>query len=167
MPGTATDPGRGVFALRPLGVGEVLDAAVSTIRAYPRVTLAPSAVMYGSLLAAMLGFAGIVAALLYGSDDPALQTVATALGALGVVGAEALGGLLQLGAVAAFSTVMAGVVARAALGRPAPLRAVWRDTSRSLGWLVLYAVMLNAAVLAPLLLLIPLAFVITVPVVGP
>lgn len=159
--------GPSVFPLRPLGVGEVLDAAVTTMRAYPRVTLGPSALMYASTLVVSLLFAGLFAALVFNSDDPMMQMLAAGLGTLGFVGAQSLGSLVQLAAVAAFSTLMSGTVARAMLGRPAPLRAVWNDTKRSFGWLVLYALILSTASIAPFLVLGAAAFVATTPDVGP
>lgn len=159
--------GRSVFPLRPLGVGEVLDAAVTTIRAYPKTTLGPSAVLYGSMLALVLVFGGLTAAFIYGSDSQLARALAAITAVLGIFGAEAIGGLLQLAVVAGFSTLMAGVVARAALGRPAPFRAVWRDTRRSFGWLLLYALMLNFALAVPLVLLVPISFVVGVGDAGP
>ncbi|MQA77085.1 MAG: hypothetical protein GEV10_01150 [Streptosporangiales bacterium] len=159
--------GRSVFPLRPLGVGEVLDAAVTTMRAYPRVTLGPSALMYASALVVSLALAGVLAALIFSNDDPVAQMLAASLATLGFIGAQSVGSLLQLAAVAAFSTLMSGTVARAMLGRPAPLRAVWHDTKRSFGWLVLYALMLSAASVVPFLLLGVAAFAGAIPAVGP
>lgn len=167
MPSTGPYEGRSVFPLRPLGVGEVLDAAVGTIRAYPKATLGPSAVLYGGMLALVLLFSGVIAGLLYGSDSELAQGLAAITAVLGVFGAEAAGGLLQLAVIAAFSTLMAGVVARAALGRPAPLGAVWRDTKKSFGWLLLYALLLNFALVVPMLLLLPVSLVAGLDVVGP
>lgn len=159
--------GRSVFPLRPLGVGEVLDAAVTTMRTYPRVTLGPSALMYAAALVVSLAVAGVFTALVVNNDDPVAQMIAAGLATLGVIGAQSVGSLLQLAAVAAFSTLMAGTVARAMLGRPAPLVAVWHDTKRSFGWLVLYGLMLGAASVVPFVVLGLAAFVATTPDVGP
>ncbi|MQA03695.1 MAG: hypothetical protein GEV07_13555 [Streptosporangiales bacterium] len=160
--------GRSVFPLRPLGAGEVLDAAVTTMRTYARVTLGPSAIVLGgsALLVGLLGtfvFTG-----LFLSGNSVLQVIAGVVGAVGLLAGQLFGWVVDLFAMAALSSVFLGVVSRAVLGRPAPLRTVWRDTKGSVGWLVLFALMQAAAITGLyFVVILPALFIGDLPDVGP
>ncbi len=115
-------PPSGVIPLRPLALGEILDAAFSLVRRHARVTLAWSAVILviGQLLTVGVG-------LLDGSLSSALN--ATGTGTL--LGTGQLGGrLVSLAVSAATGGVLTGVlaviVADAVLGSRPSFSTVWQ-----------------------------------------
>ncbi|MBO0829775.1 MAG: hypothetical protein J2P24_18550 [Streptosporangiales bacterium] len=170
MPGQTGDAGTGVgrslVPLRPLGLAEVLDAAVTVTRAYPKATLGPSLVVYGGTFALLLGLASLVTAIAYASDSSLVQALEIGAGAAGLTVSSLLGDAGQVAVTALFCTLAAGVVMRALLGRPAGFRDVWRDTRRSFGWACLYALMLMFAGIVPLAGLLLSALLVAVAAVG-
>ncbi|HEX6446537.1 MAG TPA: hypothetical protein VF053_15685 [Streptosporangiales bacterium] len=170
MPGHAGDAdagvGRSVFPLRPLGLTEVLDAAVTVTRAYPSVTLGPSVLVYGGAFALLLGLASIVTTIAYSVDNSLVQALAIGAGTAGFTASSLVGDAFQIAVTALFCTLASGVVMRALLGRPARFRDVWRDTKRSFGWACLYALILTFAGVVPLVGLVLSALVVSIPVVG-
>ncbi|GAB7108807.1 hypothetical protein JCM4814A_71210 [Streptomyces phaeofaciens JCM 4814] len=144
----------GVIPLRPLGVGEMLDGAVSTMRTYWRTAL-------GISLTVSIVFE-IAAVLLQGLVlDDALDT--SALGdtsssleeqtrAMGdVMRSSGLLLLISMLAVLTATALLAPVVSRAVLGKPVTLKEAWRDARpqipRMLG-LTLVLLLITAGVAA-------------------
>lgn len=158
--------GRSVFPSRPLGLAEVLDAAVTVTRAYPKVTLGPSLIVYGGASALLLGLVSLVTAVAYASDNSFLQALAIGVGTAGFTASSLFGSAFQVVVTALFCSLAAGVVMRALLGRPAGLRDVWRDTRRSFGWVCLYALMLIVAGFVPLVGLLLATLLVDVTAVG-
>lgn len=158
--------GHSVFPLRPLGLTEVLDAAVTVTRAYPKVTLGPALVVYGGAFVLLLGLASLVTAIAYASDNSFVQALAIGAGTAGFTASSLVGNAFEIAVTALFCTLASGVVMRALLGRPGGIKEVWRDTRRSFGWACLYALMLTFAGLVPLAGFLLAAFLVTVPVVG-
>ncbi|MGH3097857.1 MAG: hypothetical protein ACRDMV_17890 [Streptosporangiales bacterium] len=167
---SGTPPARAsLFPLRPLGIGEVLDAAVTVMRAYPKISIGVSALMYGCVTALVAAAAGTVVVGAFVSDSALVQTVALTLGGIGITAASLLRNAVQMLGAAVLSSFMAGIVGRAALGRPATVRTEWRETKRSLGWLVLFWVIVSFAVLPPAILVLVLgaATLDALPTAGP
>ncbi|WP_173870401.1 hypothetical protein SALCHL_002569 [Streptomyces albus subsp. chlorinus] len=147
-------PKPGVVPLRPLGVGEILDGSVSTIRAHWRTVLGISlavAVITELVSALVTGFwLGDTNELdaLAKKDNPGLGELKNAL-------TDALSSLTVIGIVGMLGSVIATgmltvVVSRAVLGRHVTLGDAWRDSRpqlpRLLGLLVLIPLLVSAAV---------------------
>ncbi|PNV34296.1 hypothetical protein C1708_19815 [Streptomyces sp. DH-12] len=119
----------GVIPLRPLGVGELLDGAVSTMRTYWRTVLGIS------LTLAVL--TEIVAVLLQGfvlddADTEVLDDPSATFGELTdvmgdlLLSSAVLYGITLIGTVAA-TALLTTVTSRAVLGRPVTTAEAWRD----------------------------------------
>ena len=111
--------------LRPLGLGEILDGALSYIRAHPRVVLGASAVVavISQIVQVVLQLVlTSSAAGLGGSPDLAQITgLAAGAGVTGLVGA-----LITLVATAVLTGVLMVVISRSVLGAPVDPGEVWR-----------------------------------------
>lgn len=170
MPGqtgdTDTGAGRSVFPLRPLGVAEVLDAAVTVTRTYPKVTLGPSLIVYGGAFALLLGLASLVTTVVYASDNSLVRALAIGAATAGFTASSLVGGAFQVAVAALFCTLASGAVMRALLGRRAGLKDIWRDTRRSMGWVLLYVLMLTFASIVPAVGWLLSLFLVDVQVVG-
>jgi hypothetical protein len=151
QPPQAAKPG--VIPLRPLGVGEILDGAVSTARAHWRTVLGltlgiavlmtvVSTLVTGLLLGDNSGLDALQSEQTPSVDD-ALAALTAALSALGVTGIVTL-----VGTVVA-TAMLTIVVSHAVLGRPVTLGASWRDAAphvpRMLGLTVLVALIVVGA----------------------
>lgn len=131
LPSTADVPppagaGRGVVPLRPLQAGEILDGAVTTMRAHPGVMLGLSAVVVaaGQAVAIPLDFvylrflAGLV-------DDDTTLDRGTGINDLALLRPSVLLNALIVSLLVGLLTT---AVSRAVLGRPVTLGEVWRLT---------------------------------------
>ncbi|WP_338104134.1 DUF7544 domain-containing protein [Streptomyces barkulensis] len=144
----------GVIPLRPLGVGEILDGAVSTARAHWRTVLAISLAV-----AIMIQLASTVATGVWMRDNSGLQALETKAeptrdelldafsGTFSTLGVELLASLIGTVIATAMLTV---VVSRAVLGRPVSIGEAWRDSrpqlARLLGLTLLVGLIVTAAV---------------------
>ncbi|MEU6813001.1 glycerophosphoryl diester phosphodiesterase membrane domain-containing protein [Streptomyces sp. NPDC046831] len=119
----------GVIPLRPLGLGEILDGAVSTMRTYWRTVLGISLVVAVVTEIAVILVQGLALDNLRTQDlgDPNAtpgevgRAMAESLAGSGVVSLISL-----IGAVAA-TALLTTVTSRAVLGRPVTLGEAWRD----------------------------------------
>lgn len=144
----------GVIPLRPLGLGEILDGAVATMRTHWRtilpVTLVVATVVQVlSLLTQKFAMADLaVSAEPGGNLDEAVNDVVAALGALVAVGfLAALGGIVA-------TAMLTMIYSRAVLGTTSTISAAWREARPQLlrlfgltflmgiGAIVLFAVLL-------------------------
>lgn len=164
VPGPAS-----LFPLRPLGISEVLDAAVTVMRAYPKISIGVSALMYGCVTAIVAAATGAFVLGAFVSDSGLVQTIALTLGSIGITAASLLRNAAQVIGAALLSAFMVGIVARAALGRRATVRTEWQETKRSLGWLILLGLMLSLGVLPPSILVLVLGSIAlgSLPTAGP
>ena len=148
-------PKPGVIPLRPLGLGEILDGAISTMRAYPRVILGVSAIVV-TVSQLLTTFA--TAPLLDDANRAAkLGRAATNEDALHSLGANAeiLGIILLIALpvrvfLAGFLTIAVG---KAVLGQPVTFAEIWTRVRPRLGallglTLVIPAIAAAAAVVA-------------------
>ncbi|MFJ8544588.1 glycerophosphoryl diester phosphodiesterase membrane domain-containing protein [Streptomyces sp. NPDC093586] len=147
----------GVIPLRPLGVGEILDGAVSTMRTYWRTVLGVS------LTVAI--FTEVIVVLLQGlvldntdSDvlndpDATLSELADALTATTINSGVIL--LLSLIGTVVATALLTTVTSRAVLGRPVTTREAWRDARpqviRLFGLIVLLLLMVAGLLLTGML----------------
>ncbi|WP_410538344.1 hypothetical protein [Streptomyces sp. KL2] len=149
----------GVIPLRPLGVGEILDGAVSTARAHWRTVLGISLAV-----AIMIQLASTVATGVWMRDNSGLQALETKAepttdevldalsGTFSALGVELLASLVGTVIATAMLTV---VVSRAVLGRPVSTGEAWRDSrpqlARLLGLTLLVGLIVVGAVTLGLL----------------
>lgn len=145
----------GVIPLRPLGVGEILDGAITTIRRYPRATL--------GMAAAVVTISQVIQfALVRYLSDPVGSVSDTGGDSIGAAGAAAIVLALMIGFLA--NVVLTGaltvVIGQAVLGRPIDLSAAWKGVRERFWPLIataLLVLLLNAISL--LLVVIPFFFV--------
>ncbi|WP_103503472.1 MULTISPECIES: hypothetical protein [Streptomyces] len=177
QPPQAAKPG--VIPLRPLGVGEILDGAVSTARAHWRPVLAIAlGIAVISELISMLAIrtwfsdtSGFAA--LENNPDPTTAELQDALADL--FSFSAVVGIVQLLGSVLATAMLTIVVSRAVLGRGVSVAEAWEDSRgrilRLLGLVLMVTVAAVAALLAPILLtvatgmdlLILLGFLIGIP----
>ena len=159
-------PRPGIVPLRPLGVGELLDGGLQTMRRHPRL---------------VLGTAALVAVISEALQLPVRYLFTSSLAALGASGgvrpdqlgevlSRTLGGLSVLAVVgyvvgllgnAVLSGLLTVVVGRAVLGEPVTARDCWRAARRRVLGLIglgLLTLLLELLVLA--LTLVPLGLVL-------
>lgn len=146
-------PQPGVVPLRPLGVGEILDGAVSTTRLYWRTVLGVSAAVALGTQAAGTTVTGLWFRDVAGLNklaDPSTADLHEVLDAVG----KSLGSLTVASLVGLVGTIIASamltvVVSRAVLGRPASIGDAWRDARPRLlaltGLFLLVPVLMAAA----------------------
>jgi len=149
----------GVIPLRPLGVGEILDGAVSTARAHWRTALGISLAV-----AVMIQLASTIATGVWLRDNSGFQALQTEAeptaedlrdalnGTLNTLSVEVLAALVGTVIATAMLTV---VVSRAVLGRPVSIGEAWRESRpqllRLLGLTLLVLLLVIGAILLGLL----------------
>ncbi len=145
----------GVIPLRPLGLGELLDGAVSLVRRYPRPALGFSAGVAVVATALNLGLTLTALRPLLTLDTTTLE--AGDLSQLeGAVGGAAVGGF-GAAAISALATlvltgVMTAIAGRAVLGQPMTVADAWGEVRPALGRLIGIAVLTAVLVYGTLVL---------------
>ena len=142
-------PKPGIVPLRPLGLGEVLDGAVSVVRRYPLATLGLSAAVAAVQTVATTAFTlalpdGLTSGSAAAEELEADEVAGVLVGALGT-------GLVGLVSGIVLAGVITTVLGKAVLGRPASLGEAWRDTRPHLWRLI------GVSLLVPLLAVLALA----------
>ncbi len=133
-------PKPGVIPLRPLSLGEILDGAVSYIRANPAATLGLAAVVITLTQLIQLPAQYFLAADIAGLDTgaaaapPSAQDVAGALA--GSAPTTVISGLLGFVAITVLNGLLIVVLSRAVLGQHVGLGDAWRAGGRRLPGLV-------------------------------
>jgi hypothetical protein len=164
----------GVIPLRPLTVGEVLDGAVSAIRAHPKVMLGLSAVV--AAIAQLLQLALTASSLRDISTSGLLEPGAT--GSLepggqaqlrdalsGALGGLTVSGLVTGLAVLVLTGILTVVVAEAVLGRSVDAGTAWSRVRPVLGRLIGMTLLVGVGIAAPVALVALLAAVTGSPAV--
>lgn len=148
----------GVIPLRPLGLGEILDGAISTMRKYPLVVLGAAAVVVTviqlanlPLVVAMTDDLGRLS-----TADSATMTPDELLDALGTtLGLTVVALLFTLLGTFFLAGLLTAVVGKAVIGRLAGFKDVWQDVKprllRLLGLTMIYPIAF-AVLLAPVML---------------
>ncbi|MGK5628589.1 hypothetical protein [Streptomyces sp. URMC 123] len=157
QPPAAAKPG--VIPLRPLGIGEILDGAVATMRAHWRTVLGISlavAIVAQTLATVVTGLWLDNATLesLGDDSDPTFDEVMNALG--GSLAGSAVNWLIVMLGTLVATAMLTVVVSRAVLGRPVSATDAWRNSRpqllRLLGLLTLLPLLLavvTAVAVAP------------------
>ncbi|MEU3553925.1 glycerophosphoryl diester phosphodiesterase membrane domain-containing protein [Streptomyces fragilis] len=150
-------PKPGVVPLRPLGLGEILDGAVATMRTYWRPVLGISFVV--ALITqglSLLSTLSVLDELNTFSSDPTSVDSSDFAGLMAATGAVYLVAMvvMLLGTTAA-AALLTPVISQAVLGRPATVGQAWRTSKpqffRLVGLTLLIPVILIAVVLGCLL----------------
>lgn len=153
-PAAATKPG--VIALRPLGIGEILDGSISTLRAYPRPMIGLSA-----LVAVVTELVTLVLMWMFLRNltvsDARPETADAVFNLFGpVFAAAAVAGLLAAIAVLFLIGILTVVVSRAVLGQPVSIESAWRQARPRLpavlGVTLLIMLIAMGIILVPVLL---------------
>lgn len=150
-----TAPKPGVIPLRPLGIPELLDGAITAIRRYPRTILVPSFV-----IALALGLLGFVTALLtigiydgLADLDPETASASDVVGLFGpTVVLSLLSALFEVTATVLLTGIITVVMGEAVLGRDITLDEAWRRV-RPQAWRLLGLALLTTLIVGPLFLL--------------
>lgn len=175
--GSGSAPKPGVVPLRPLGVGEVLDGAVSYIRAHPKVVLGASAVV---AVISQLVQVPLVYGLTSGTRSsfapgrpPTLDQMTTVFA--GTAAGGGAGGLINVVATTILTGLLMVVISRSVLGAPVDAGECWRAARpRVLGLLgvvllsglIAFAIVVVAVIPGALLLLVSRGVGIAVMVLG-
>ncbi|MGG7573481.1 hypothetical protein [Streptomyces sirii] len=142
----------GVIPLRPLGIGEILDGAVSTMRAHWRTVLGISLVVAVVAQTAVTIVTGVWfqdggrATTLSNDNVPPLRDTMRQLG--DTLAGSAITSVIGLLATIIATGLLTMVVSRAVLGRPVTAGEAWRDARAQLPRLLGLLVLLPAIVTA-------------------
>jgi hypothetical protein len=138
----------GIIPLRPLGLGEILDGAFTTMRRYPKATLGLSAAV-AAITAAVdftlqLATRDVVSTSFNdGSADFEFSGVALAVGLLSF--------LLSVLAGLVLSGMLIVVIGEAVLGKPVDIGAVWNRVRPRIGALIGVSILVMLAIVAVIL----------------
>lgn len=138
-------PKPGVIPLRPLGVGEILDAAVTTLRRYWRTVLAvtvPVAVVTQVALVFVQRYLSAEVPALHADATPTEQLEAASEYLRASFTELAPTMLVSVAASVFTSALLTIVVSRAVLGRPVTVSEAWREASPRLPQLLLLSLAL-------------------------
>ncbi len=121
-------PKPGVIPLRPLGIPELLDGAITAIRRYPKATIVPSFVVALGL-GALDYLTALVSITMYRGVNDLDPTTASGSDIVGIVGptlfVALVGGVVQLVATVLLTGVITAVMGQAVLGRDVTLADAW------------------------------------------
>ncbi|HTW18911.1 MAG TPA: hypothetical protein VME70_01720 [Mycobacteriales bacterium] len=155
--GAPQAPRPGIIALRPLGVGEILDGAFTTIRRYPGATIGLATpvlfVVEALQLLTSYSFLNGINSGVTTSNDVNVTNITNAIGQ--VLTVDSIVAVVTLIATALLSGIVATVVGQGALGRPmsagqawhSSVPAIWRLLGASLAVLFIPALIAAASVL--------------------
>ncbi len=158
MLGAAHKPG--AMPLRPLGLGDVYDAAFRIIRFNPKATVGSAVLVAAVAMAIPLVVTGALTwAVDLSLDDSGGMTQTDAVGVLSALGSLGLGAVLQQVGLILVTGMIAHVVAAAAIGRRLSLGEAWGATRgkrwRLIGLTVVLALLAGVAVAAYVALWVP------------
>lgn len=150
VPGWAPPPRPGLIPLRPLGFGALLAAPFQVLRRNPRATFGSALLLQGGITLVTLVVVGLVTALALGRVDSAPLDERDAVEA-GAMLTIVLSALVPIALSVVASALLQGVivveVARATLGEKLRLGALWRQAAPRLWPLVLWTLLLSAAMI--------------------
>ncbi|MFK4110856.1 hypothetical protein [Streptomyces sp. NPDC002176] len=146
----------GVIPLRPLGIGEILDGAISTMRAYWRTVLGISLTVSVVIQLCALLLQGVIlkdTASTLSDPDVSPSEVLRSLGSVSA-GALLVGLVSVVGTIVA-TALLTTVTSRAVLGKPVSIGEAWRESRgqllKLLGLLMLLALITGVVLVAGLL----------------
>ncbi|MGZ4697049.1 glycerophosphoryl diester phosphodiesterase membrane domain-containing protein [Oryzihumus sp.] len=134
----------GVVALRPLGLGDVMDGSIKAIRRNPGATLGLSAVV---LLACLIPSA-VISALVTMVSLPSPDGTST-VGSLGTLPASLVQSLFTWLAIGLLSGLLSHVIGEAVLGRRTTMGRTWSSTRRRLLPILGARLLVDLAIVVP------------------
>ena len=157
-PAPPPPPKPGIIPLRPLGVGEILDGAISAIRAHPKVMLGLSALVAAatqviSVPLTWLLVRGSGESLLTSSSPDSGDPTAQLSAATGLIVASGVQVLVTLVATLILTGVLTVVVSRAVMGQQMSAREAWQQARPRILPLLGFTVLTMVGFLAAALLL--------------
>ncbi|TFB53914.1 hypothetical protein [Cryobacterium tagatosivorans] len=151
-PGWTPPPRPGLIPLRPLGFGTLLWAPFQVLRRNPKATFGSALIVQAAITLVTLVVVGLVTFFALGRIDSASASERDAVEA-GSIAAIVLSAIVPVALSVIASALLQGIivveVARGTLGEKLSLGRLWRAAGRRLWPLVLWAVLLSAAVLLP------------------
>lgn len=142
----------GVIPLRPLAVGEILDGAISFIRANPMATIGLSAAV--AVVSQLIGIGARL--LLGGAGEPTANPLTEPERYLDEFGryapSAAIGGFVWFIAVSILTGLLIVVLSQAALGKPMGIGEAWRSARPRLAGLIGISLLLGLALSAVLII---------------
>ncbi|WP_243058892.1 hypothetical protein [Nocardioides sp. SR21] len=163
MLGAAHKPG--AMPLRPLGLGDIYDAAFRIIRFNPKATVGSAVLVTAAAMAIPIVVTAILTVLVdFTADNGGELTTAELIGVVGSFGSLTIGALLQSVGMVLVTGMIAHVTAAAAIGRRLTLGEAWAATHgsrwRLIGLTVLLALMTFGLVLVYVVLWIPVTLLL-------
>ncbi|KAA6217943.1 hypothetical protein CP979_14150 [Streptomyces filamentosus] len=146
--GAPPAPKPGVIPLRPLGVGEILEASVATLRRHWRTVLAvtvPVAVVTQIALVIVQRYLSVAQPVLHPDATPSEQLEAASAYLRASFAELAPSMLVSIAASVFVSALLTVVVSRAILGRPVTFSEAWQEASPRLPKLLLLSLALPLA----------------------
>ena len=146
-------PKPGVIPLRPLGVAELLDGAITAFRRYPRAILLPSFIV--ALAVGIVGYVIQLASIKYLSDLSTLDPGTTDGGEIAASAGPAVvltlvGALVQFVATVLLTGVITVVMSQAVLGRPMTAGDAWQRVRPQMWRLLLLSLLITVVFVAVL-----------------
>jgi hypothetical protein len=130
MLGAAHKPG--AMPLRPLGLGDIYDAAFRIIRFNPKATVGSAVLVTAASMAIPILVTAVLTVLVdFSADSGGDLTTAEFVGFVGSYGSLAVGGVLQSIGMVLVTGMIAHVTAAAAIGRRLTLGEAWAATHGS------------------------------------
>ncbi len=126
MLGAAHKPG--ALPLRPLGLGDIYDAAFRVIRFNPKSTVGSAVLVAGVAMAAPVLVTAVLAAIFELSLDGGSGSTADDVATVAALGTLGIGSVLQYAGLVFVTGMIAHVVAAAAAGRRLSLGEAWAAT---------------------------------------
>ncbi|AEF41125.1 glycerophosphoryl diester phosphodiesterase membrane domain-containing protein [Hoyosella subflava] len=164
QPGGRPEPGRwdaprpGVIPLRPIGLSEIIDGAISTIRRYPALMLGLTAIIV--TISEVVSLIATLPMLSWDLDpfatDPQVIDDAAFASAMG---GQAIAGLLTGLAGLLLTGVLTAVVGKAVIGQDTSFSEVWAAVKPSLLRLVALAVLFLLALAAIVVIVVGMFFI--------
>ena len=163
MLGAAHKPG--AMPLRPLGLGDIYDAAFRIIRFNPKATVGSAVLVTAAAMAIPIVVTAILTVLVdFTADTGGEITTAELIGVVGSFGSLTIGAILQSIGMVLVTGMIAHVTAAAAIGRRLTLGEAWAATHgsrwRLIGLTVLLALMTLGLVVAYVVLWIPVVLLL-------
>lgn len=138
----------GIVALRPLGLGDLLDGAVKAIRRNPGATIGLSALVTAACLIPSAALSALLTTLAFDSDQSPYA------GGVGTMPASLVQVLFTELATVLLSGMLVHVIGEAVLGRHTTLGRTWSSTRGRLLPVLGAALLVGLVVLVPLLVLV-------------
>lgn len=156
--GPPPEPKPGIIPLRPIGLGEILDGAVTYIRQNPKATLGLSAIIAGAsqiILVLSGGWLGLRFARAGAMSPQALDSAREIVGTFGASSAALLVTIVvTILASLLLTGMLTAIVGRAVLGQRATIGTAWQQAAPRLPALLGIAVLISLVLILAMIVLV-------------